>query len=241
MSESQCPICFESKPLVKLDCSHAFCESCIKSWLPNLNFSNGSCPVCRHSITMTSNIGGVDKCTETRAVGFNTSRYWNNNPDNIILEPIDVYKFVKKSLPSIPQFLKRYETKSTNHIVLEICWKQLDPLLRRNTRNKPERIQKNVNASFWFGPDMSEYNFTYDSNRVEISTTNEDGSNYNTVYTAKNIKHVMVTIVKQLLTPSNSGVNIGNLILRSIHAGMTISLYDGKGFMHTEVFRVVVD
>ena len=242
MSESQCPICFENKPLLKLDCTHTFCETCIKSWLPNLNFSNGSCPVCRQSITTTSNItGGVDKCTDTRAVGFNASRYWNNNPDTLTIKPTDVYKFVKKSLPSIPQFIKRYETKSTNHIVLELCWHQLDPLLRRNTRNKPERVQKIVNTTFWFGPDMSEYNFTYDSNRVEISTTNEDGSDYCTIYTSKNVKNVLATLVNKLLTPSDSGVTLDNLLLRSIHPGMTISLYDGKGFMHTEVFRVVVD
>ena len=242
MSVGFCAVCFEDKPLIALSCTHSFCQECIANFLPNLKFKNGTCPLCRHDITFDATTElGKDVCKTTQAIGFNPNKYWNNNPNNINLQPTDVYKYIKKSLPSLQQFIHRYDQKLTNHILIEIGWKQLDPFIRRMTRVSSPRHEKNVTMTLWFGPGIvDDLPFNYNNNRIEIATS-DNGDNYSIIFT-KQVDDAINTIMKGLLTPSAEGVTITeNITLRSIHPGMTISLYDGKGFMHTEVLRVHVD
>jgi hypothetical protein len=44
--EDTCCICMESKSNLALNCTHSFCENCIKEW----QISSNTCPICR-SIT----------------------------------------------------------------------------------------------------------------------------------------------------------------------------------------------
>ena len=244
MENGTCPICFDDKQLIAIPpCHHSFCKDCIVRFLPNLKFKNGTCPLCRDVITFNANIeSGKDRCEATSTVGFNPNKYWNNIPNDINLQPENVYKYIKKSLPSLPQFIHRYNQKLTNHLLLQVEWKQLDPFLKRTTRVSAPRNEKTVHMSFWFGPGIvDDIPFNYNNNRVEIATYENDGDNYTNIFT-KQVDNAIDTIMKQLLTPSSDGVHLSdNIILRPIHPGMTISLFDGKGFMHTEVLRIHVE
>eukprot|EP00742_Colponemidia_sp_Colp-10_P001211 GILJ01001304.1.p1 GENE.GILJ01001304.1~~GILJ01001304.1.p1 ORF type:complete len:256 (+),score=18.29 GILJ01001304.1:81-848(+) len=44
--DRECMICMEDQTQVALPCSHAFCETCIKTW----NIQSLTCPVCRNDV-----------------------------------------------------------------------------------------------------------------------------------------------------------------------------------------------
>lgn len=44
-----CPICNENKVEVMLDCSHFFCQKCIKTWLFD---KKNTCPLCRFKVDL---------------------------------------------------------------------------------------------------------------------------------------------------------------------------------------------
>lgn len=41
--QSDCPICYEKKELVKTPCNHEFCKECLDRW----QLSSNQCPLCR--------------------------------------------------------------------------------------------------------------------------------------------------------------------------------------------------
>lgn len=46
---SECPICYEDKKLVELNCSHGFCKKCIIDWAFTCD-SVINCPICREKL-----------------------------------------------------------------------------------------------------------------------------------------------------------------------------------------------
>ena len=44
--QSDCPICYEKKELVKTPCNHEFCKECLDRW----QLSSNQCPLCRNHL-----------------------------------------------------------------------------------------------------------------------------------------------------------------------------------------------
>ena len=42
----ECGVCYDMKPLIKMNCSHSFCNGCISEWIKKSN----TCPMCRSVI-----------------------------------------------------------------------------------------------------------------------------------------------------------------------------------------------
>ena len=41
--DETCCICMETRPNLILNCTHSFCENCMKEW----NITSNTCPICR--------------------------------------------------------------------------------------------------------------------------------------------------------------------------------------------------
>ena len=234
--DDECPICLEKKSLIGLGCGHTFCEDCIIKWLPNLTFKNGSCPVCRKRVELGDcTVWGRDVCNHTQSFGFDSKSYWMNHPAELQIEPNDVFRSVKRAMPTKAQFKLRYENKATNHILIEVKWVQLDPFIRRSTRSKKTRVEKRVLLSVWVVPREGSF-----EHRVCITTAPlEDDTS--TVIFEEVVEDAFGVILKNLLKPFGPALYVKeNICLRPIHSGMRLSLYDGKGFIHTEVLRILV-
>ena len=235
-SDRECPVCLEKKILVGLDCGHGFCENCIMKWLPNLNFKNGSCPICRKQVKLGDcEVWGKDECSKTESFGFDPKSYWRNHPTELHIHPKDVFRRLSAAMPTAQQFKLRYENKATNHILIELKWTQLDPFLTRTTRRKKTREEKRVLLSIWVVPKETHF-----EHRVYITTAPLENDNPTVIFDDK-VENAFESILKQLLQPSGQALYVkDNICLRPIHSGMRLSLYDGKGFIHTEVLRIVV-
>jgi len=49
-TKTECPICYETmKTIIKTNCNHEFCDSCIKTYLDSCE-KHPSCPLCRESV-----------------------------------------------------------------------------------------------------------------------------------------------------------------------------------------------
>ena len=237
-----CPICLDNTATVTIECNHSFCETCIKRWLPNIKFKLGTCPVCRSDITSIENLKCTDNPSESKVIYFDPKKYWSVNTLDVTVPSKYVFKFVKKSLPTISQIMNRYTQHQTDHILIEIKWSQLDPFIKRQTRNTPKRKEKNVIASLYIGPNIStNYPFSYDNNILNIITYDETNENKHIIFEG-NVKCVVDTFLKKMLTPSDDGPNLAdNLSLRPIHSGMVVTIFDGKRFIHTETMRLTVN
>jgi ferredoxin-like protein FixX len=47
-----CPICFEARPMTRLECTHAFCLDCLAMHMQRRGPNHGKCPLCRRSISL---------------------------------------------------------------------------------------------------------------------------------------------------------------------------------------------
>ena len=149
--------------------------------------------------------------------------------------PEDVFRRLSAAMPTAQQFKLRYENKATNHILIELKWTQLDPFLTRTTRRKKTREEKRVLLSIWVVPKETHF-----EHRVYITTAPLENDNPTVIFDDK-VENAFESILKQLLQPSGQALYVkDNICLRPIHSGMRLSLYDGKGFIHTEVLRIVV-
>ena len=53
-----CPVCYEDKPGIQLECGHKFCKSCLRGIIKNTDIDNVNiltCPYCRAEINNISN------------------------------------------------------------------------------------------------------------------------------------------------------------------------------------------
>jgi len=53
-----CPVCYEDKPGIKLECGHKFCKSCLRGIIKHVDINIVNilpCPYCRADINKVSN------------------------------------------------------------------------------------------------------------------------------------------------------------------------------------------
>jgi len=58
MFKQECPVCYDIKMCIKLDCSHKFCKSCLKSSMQHFNCDMNNyfmCPYCRQEVIKIKN------------------------------------------------------------------------------------------------------------------------------------------------------------------------------------------
>ena len=59
-NKMECPVCYDMKNLVKINCNHSFCKSCLKKIIKTKendieDDSPVPCPLCRRNVTKTGN------------------------------------------------------------------------------------------------------------------------------------------------------------------------------------------
>ncbi len=47
-TDEACPVCFENKNMVIMDCEHVMCDECLTNWV--VEEHKNSCPICRTDI-----------------------------------------------------------------------------------------------------------------------------------------------------------------------------------------------
>ena len=47
-TDEHCPVCFENKNMVRMDCDHVVCDECLTNWV--VEERKNSCPICRTDI-----------------------------------------------------------------------------------------------------------------------------------------------------------------------------------------------
>ena len=75
-----CPICEEEKVDTMLECSHFFCNQCIKTWLLK---KNNSCPLCRFQIKIDKNKGEIDG-KNWNIIDFDENDYYKDTRDRFL-------------------------------------------------------------------------------------------------------------------------------------------------------------
>ncbi len=231
-----CPICFENKTLIKLHCGHVFCQDCIEAWLPNLNFKNGSCPSCRQDLTNANcHFHGLDVCSSTVAHSLDMRSYWSMVPKKMEVSPENVYSSLCSNLPTVDEYQAMKDEHRGRQVVIQIEWSQLYPTKLYATRSSPTRTEKNFVLGIFYNP-------LKEKNAVEMSMRCDDGNDhvFQVIYSS-NVQNPIHTLLKNILTETD-GVRLSNdILIRPMHPGMNISIYDGKGLFHTEVFRITVE
>ena len=55
--KQECPICYDIKPCIKLNCGHNFCKECLRESLIHFDVMNDefTCAMCRHEIKFFEN------------------------------------------------------------------------------------------------------------------------------------------------------------------------------------------
>lgn len=55
--KTECPICFDDKYCISLECGHSFCEECLYSWMEHFDplNDNFTCPMCRGEVSNFDN------------------------------------------------------------------------------------------------------------------------------------------------------------------------------------------
>ena len=75
-----CSICEEEKVDTMLECSHFFCNQCIKTWLLK---KNNSCPLCRFQIKIDKKNGEIDSKI-WNIINFDENEYYKDTKDRFI-------------------------------------------------------------------------------------------------------------------------------------------------------------
>ena len=140
-SEEVCPICHEKMnnfdDIVETQCSHKFCEECIKVWLEK----NNTCPFCRMDITedtvvfnnepkLTALIDNLLKMfSETQFKVWKLKVVMNGKQGDILVvkkenkEQFEQYKFnLKKNIMELKKYIFANVKKQDNRFILNVIW-----------------------------------------------------------------------------------------------------------------------
>ena len=228
----ECPVCYEKVATCVLPCGHSFCADCLAAWLPNLRFQVGTCPLCRCSLSNQSCswVGALGKDTSTRysLLCVRARELWSNRPlDREVVHD----SYLKEVIDFLPTDHELNESvwPSGREVYIRLAWSQLDPVIYRTTRSTASKKKKMVDVTLtvtYRGRSLPSKVDVRCDNRFTVSCT---------AYACD--------ILKGALQESNHGYSVCPEkvgLLRGLHAGLSVCVFEARGPYLLEVFHLTL-